>query len=100
MSLIKNLGQSKNNCCQQWYKNNAQLVLKSKVLARLLRLIVLRTIKLASSHCFYTGRCVQLNQTYEETYFNFFLFDTPDFKKLQPVLADRSSDSIWKCYLL
>ena len=38
------------------YKNNAQICLKSKVCARLQRLIVLRTIKLASSHCFYTRR--------------------------------------------
>ena len=29
--------------------------------AHLLRLIVLRTIKLASSHCFYSGRCGELN---------------------------------------
>ena len=38
------------------YKNNARTRLTSKVRARLQRLIVLRTIKLASSHCFYTGR--------------------------------------------
>jgi len=35
------------------HKNNAEFSLKSKLLARLQRLIVLRTIKLASSHCFY-----------------------------------------------
>ena len=39
------------------YKNNAQPCLNSKLSARLLSLIVLRTIRLASSHCFYTGRC-------------------------------------------
>src|SRR5690606_38417368 len=38
-------------------KNNAQTCLESKLRARLQRLIVLRTIKLARSHCFYTGRC-------------------------------------------
>ena len=38
------------------YKNNAQTCLESKLRARLQRLIVLRTIKLASSHCFYMRR--------------------------------------------
>ena len=40
------------------YKNNAQTCLTSKVCARFQRLIFLRTIKIARSHCFYTGRCV------------------------------------------
>ncbi|MCM4161733.1 hypothetical protein DHB64_17735 [Antarcticibacterium sp. W02-3] len=35
----------------------------SKFRAHLQRLIVLRTIKLTSSHCFYTGHCAQLNET-------------------------------------
>ena len=42
------------------YKKNAQTCLNSKIRACLQRLIVLRTIKLASSHYFYTGRCEQL----------------------------------------
>ena len=41
------------------YKNNAKTCLNSKLRARLLRLIVLRTIKLARSHSFYTGRYLQ-----------------------------------------
>jgi hypothetical protein len=35
------------------HKNNAEISLESKLPARLQRLIVLRTIKLTSSHCFY-----------------------------------------------
>ena len=45
------------------YKNNAKALLEPKVRARLQRLIVLRTIKLASSHCFYTGRCTLFTRT-------------------------------------
>ena len=45
------------------YKKNAQTCLNSKRRARLQRLIVLRTITLASSHCFYTGRCSTLTLT-------------------------------------
>ncbi len=45
------------------YKNNAKACAKSKLRARLQRLIVLRTITLSRSQSFYTRRCVQLEQT-------------------------------------
>ncbi len=46
--------------CTTTYKNNAKTCLESKLRARLLRLIFLRKIMLAISHCFYTRRCSNL----------------------------------------